>query len=94
VCGVDAVKDEQAYFQHVYDESRTCFDQGLDSKQAAERIDLGVYRAWKAPARLVINVERAYREFRDEPSDAPWDLGKIFDGMYHLAKAKDLPNEF
>jgi glyoxylase-like metal-dependent hydrolase (beta-lactamase superfamily II) len=94
VCGIDAVKDQQSYFQHVFDESRECFDQGLSSKQAAERIDLGAYRDWKAPARLVINVERAYREFRDEPTDASWDLPKIFDGMYHLAKVKGLPQEF
>jgi len=94
VCGVEAVKDEQAYFQHVLDESRKCFDQGLTSKQAAERIDLDRYGEWKAPARLVINVERAYREFRDEPTDAPWDLAKIFDGMYHLAKTRDLALEF
>ena len=94
VCGIEAVKDEKAYFQLVFDESRKCFDQGLTSKQAAERIDLGRYGDWKAPARLVINVERAYREFRDEPTDAPWDLAKIFDGMYHLAKEKNLPLEF
>lgn len=94
VCGIDAVHDEQAYFQHVYDESKKCFDQGLTSKQAAVRIDLGRYAEWKAPARLVINVERAYREFRGEPTDAPWDLGKIFDGMHHLAKTNGLPLEF
>jgi hypothetical protein len=39
-------------------------------------------------------VEPAYREFRGEPADAPWDLAKIFDGMYHLAKKKDLWLEF
>jgi cyclase len=94
VCGIEAVKEEQAYFQHVLEESRTCFDQGLSSKQAAERIDLGRYAEWKAPARLVINVERAYREFRGEPADAPWDLAKIFDDMHHLAKVRDLPREF
>jgi cyclase len=94
VCGIEAVRDEQAYFQHVLNESRKCFDQGLTSKQAAERIDLDRYGEWKAPARLVINVERAYREFRDEQTDAPWDLPKIFDGMYHLAKARDLALEF
>jgi hypothetical protein len=26
----------------------------------------------ESPARIVINVERAYREFRDQPTDAPW----------------------
>lgn len=71
VCGIEAVRDEQAYFQHVLDESRKCFDQGLTSKQAAERINLDRYGEWKAPARLVINVERAYREFRGEQTDAP-----------------------
>jgi hypothetical protein len=25
---------------------------------------------------------------------APWDLPKIFDGMYHLAKGKGMPLEF
>ena len=94
VCGIDAVKDEQAYFQHVLDESRKCFDQGLSAEKAAERIDLDRYGSWKAPSRLLINVERAYREFRNEPADAPWELPKIFDGMYHLAKTRDLPLEF
>jgi len=94
VCDIDAVKDEQAYFQHVYDQARACFDQGLDSREAARRIDLGPYAAWKAPSRLLINVERAYREFRDEPTDDPWELPKIFDGMYHLAKDRGLPIEF
>jgi cyclase len=94
VCGIEAVKNEQAYFQHVLDESRKCFEAGLEPAEAAERIELGPYGEWKAPARLVINVERAYREFRNEPTDAPWDLPKIFDGMYHLAKAKGLALEF
>ena len=94
VCSVEAVKEEQAYFQHVFDESKKCFDQGLSSKQAAERIDLGRFAEWKAPARIVINVERAYREFRDEPADAPWDLGRVFDGMHHLSKTNGLPDEF
>lgn len=94
VCGVDAVRQEQAYFRHVLDESRKCFEAGLTPAKAAERIDLGPYGDWKAPAGLVINVERAYREFRDEPTDAPWELPKIFDGMYHLAKAKGLALEF
>ena len=94
VCGVDAVRQEQEYFHYVLTESRACFDDGLSPKDAAARIDLGRYRAWKAPSRLVINVERAYREFRGEPLDTPWELPKIFDGMYHLAKAKGLPVEF
>jgi cyclase len=95
VCGVDALRQEQAYFRHVYDESRKGFDAGLSAAKAAEQIDLGPYAEWTAPAtRLVINVERAYREFRGEPTDAPWELPKIFDAGYHLAKARGLPVEF
>jgi glyoxylase-like metal-dependent hydrolase (beta-lactamase superfamily II) len=94
VCGIDEVKLEQAYFDHVLAESKQCFEEGLTAKQAAERIDLAPYSEWKAPARLFINVERAYREFREEPTDAPWELPKIFDSIYHLAKARGLPVEF
>jgi glyoxylase-like metal-dependent hydrolase (beta-lactamase superfamily II) len=94
VCGVEAVKEEQAYFQHVFDESKKCFDQGLSSKEAAARIDLDRFAEWKAPTRLFLNVERAYREFRGEQVDAPWDMPKIFDGMHHLAKTTGLPDEF
>jgi cyclase len=50
VCGNEAVRDEQAYFQHVLDESRKYFDQWLTCKQAAERINLDRYGEWKAPA--------------------------------------------
>jgi cyclase len=64
----------------------------LQAGRRAHHLDR--YDEWKAPARLVINVERAYREFRDEQTDAPWDLPKIFDGMYHLARARGLALEF
>jgi cyclase len=94
VCGVEAVRDEQAYFQHVLAESRKCFEAGLTPEAAAERIQLGPYGAWRAPARLVINVERAYREFRHEPPDAPWEMPRIFDAIYHVAQAKGIALEF
>ena len=41
-----------------------------------------------------MNVERAYREFRGEPPDAPWDSPGTFDAIYHLANAKGVPVEF
>ena len=40
-----------------------------------------------------MNVERAYREFRNEPPDAPWDQAATFDAIYQVAKAKDIPVE-
>jgi cyclase len=41
-----------------------------------------------------MNVERAYREFRNEPPDAPWDQAATFDAIYQVAQAKDIPVEF
>lgn len=94
VCGIEALQAERAYFQHVYDQSRASFDEGLTAKQAAERIQLGSYGQWKAPTRLALNVERAYREFRNEAPDAPWDKPAIFDSMYEVAITRGLPVEY
>ena len=44
--------------------------------------------------RHALNVERAYREFREEASDAPRDKPAIFDSMYALAGARGLPVEY
>ena len=41
-----------------------------------------------------MNVERAYREFRGEAPDTPWDKAATFDAIYHVAKAKGMPVEF
>jgi hypothetical protein len=41
-----------------------------------------------------MNVERAYREFRNEAPDAPWDSPATFDAVYKLAKAKGIDPEF
>jgi hypothetical protein len=41
-----------------------------------------------------MNVERAYREFRDEPPDAPWDTSATFDAIYEVATARRIPIEF
>jgi len=49
---------------------------------------------WPAPARIYLNVERAYREFRKEPEDQPWDSAKSFDLIYQVAKARGIPVEF
>jgi cyclase len=41
-----------------------------------------------------MNVERTYREFRNEPPDAPWNSPATFDTIYKLAKAKEIEVEF
>ncbi len=64
------------------DESRAAFDQGLDRLAAARSIDLGPYASWTEPERIVFQVERAFRELRGEPHDAPIDTPSLFADMY------------
>lgn len=94
VCGIEGAIEMKTYLQYVRDESKTCFDAGLTSLEAAKRIEFGPYGEWRAPARLFMNVERAYREFRNEPPDAPWDTSATFDAIYKVAKAKGVEVEF
>jgi hypothetical protein len=41
-----------------------------------------------------MNVERAYREFRKDPPDAPWKTPATFDAIYKVAKAKGIEVEY
>jgi cyclase len=94
LCGIEGATELKAYLQYVREESRKCFDAGLTSIDAAKRIEFGPYSEWRAPARLYMNVERAYREFRNMPPDGPWDQAATFDAIYHVAKAKGIEVEY
>jgi glyoxylase-like metal-dependent hydrolase (beta-lactamase superfamily II) len=94
VCGIEGVIDMRAYLQYLRDESKKCFDAGLNSLDAAKKIEFGPYGEWRAPARLYMNVERAYREFRNEPADALWNKPATFDAIYKVAKAKGIAVEY
>jgi glyoxylase-like metal-dependent hydrolase (beta-lactamase superfamily II) len=94
VCGIDGVNEMRQYLEYVRVESRKCFDEGRSSLDAAKQIEFGPYSEWRAPARLYMNVERAYREFRCEPPDAPWDSPKTFDSIYRVAQAKGIEIEY
>ena len=94
ICGIEGVAEMKEYLQYVQSESKKCFEDGMTSLEAAKRIEFGSYSEWRAPARLFMNVERAYREFRGEPPDAPWDSAKTFDSIYKVAKAKGVEIEY
>lgn len=94
LCGIEGAMEMKAYLEYVRDESKTCFDNGLPSLEAAKRIEFGPYGEWRAPARLYMNVERAYREFRNERPDAPWNTAGTFDAIYQVAKAKGIEVEY
>lgn len=84
LCGVEGPREMKAYLAYVRAESRRFFDAGLPALEAARRIDPGPYAGWTEPERILFNVERAYRELRGEPFDAPIDVTGIFRGMHEL----------
>jgi len=86
ICGVEGPREMKAYLEYVRRESTRFFDAGVSAIEAAKRIDLGPYARWTEPERIVFNVERAYRECRGEPFDAPIDVGAIFRGMHEVRR--------
>jgi glyoxylase-like metal-dependent hydrolase (beta-lactamase superfamily II) len=94
VCGIEGAMEMKAYLEHVREEASRCFERGLTPLQASKRIDLGPYEGWRSPARVYVNVERAYRELRNEPAEAPWDMAATFDAIYHVAEARRCAVDF
>ncbi len=91
---VTGVREMKAYLEYVRGQAEHFFDRGLSSLDASKKMDIGPYLDWAAPTRLWMNVERAYREFRREPADAPWEREKAFDAIAQVAKARGLPIEY
>ena len=94
ICGMEGVRDMRDYLKYVRDEAKILFDERIPVVEAAKRIEFGPYGEWKAPSRLFFNVERAYREFRGEAFDAPWDFADSFDKIYEVSKGKGIKQEF
>lgn len=84
LCGVEGAREMRAYLEYVRRESNRFFDAGLSALEAAKRIDLGPYGGWTEPERIMFSVERAYRERRGEPFDAPIDVAAMAQGMHEL----------
>ncbi|WIY24398.1 hypothetical protein [Parasedimentitalea psychrophila] len=94
VCGLEGVTEMKAYLEYVEKESRIFFDNGYTSNQAARKTDLGPYADWLCPERIYLNVERAYREFRGETFDKPWDQAETFDEILGVAKSRSMTPTF
>jgi glyoxylase-like metal-dependent hydrolase (beta-lactamase superfamily II) len=86
LCGVEGPKEMKEYLRYVRSEARQFFDAGLGTMEAARKIDLGPYAGWTEPQRVLFNLERAYREFRGEPFDAPVDPVALFRSMHELSR--------
>jgi len=90
VCGIEGATDMKAYLQYVQNESRLFYDAGLSVRDASRKVDFGPYSDWISPERIYLNIERAYREFRGEPPDKPWEQAKTFDEIYKTARTRGL----
>jgi cyclase len=86
VCGKEGALEMRDYLVYVRAESRAHFDAGRTVEEAATRIDLGPYAGWLESERIVFQVDRAYREFRGEPYDAPVDFVRLAGAMATLAR--------
>jgi glyoxylase-like metal-dependent hydrolase (beta-lactamase superfamily II) len=90
LCGVEGPREMKAYLEYVRSEAADSFAAGRTALEAAQHIDLGPYAGWNEPERLVFNVERAYRELRGEPFDAPVDVIAMARGMLALRRSWQL----
>jgi glyoxylase-like metal-dependent hydrolase (beta-lactamase superfamily II) len=88
LCGLEGPREMRDYLCYVRSESKRFFDAGLPAVEAAKKIDLGPYADWTEPERIVFNVERAYRELRGEPYDAPIDVAAILRGVGTLRASR------
>jgi len=59
------------YLTMVENEARLRFDRGMSVPEAARDIDLGEFRGWGAPERILINVDTCYRHFRGDRQPTP-----------------------
>ncbi len=84
LCGVTEVKNLRDYFELIYEETRRHFDNGLSTFEALKQLDLGPYMNWTQPERAVSIVQRAYREFRNEPWDVPIDVIQMYTEGHEL----------
>lgn len=88
LCGVQGLREMKSYLVYVRGESKRFFDAGVSALDAAKRIDLGPYADWTQPERVVFNIERAYRELRGEPYDAPIDAAQLLHQMHEVRQAR------
>jgi cyclase len=94
ICGVEGATEMKQYLQYVEKEARVFFDREVAADEAARSIDLGPYANWLCAERIFMNVERAYREFRGESFDAPWDQMQTLDEIYGVARARGITPVF
>jgi cyclase len=80
------------YLMLIYDESRKGYDAGKSPFDVARNIFLGEFKHWAEPQRIVINVERLYKEFRGEQPISPMDTKMHLRQMHELLESSWFSN--
>ena len=91
VCRVEGLNLCRDYLVFVRREAKKRFDKGMTVDEAAKDIDLGQFKQWPNHERILLNVERLWREFRGEdPTTSKLNITEVFLRMDTMAKAGEL----
>jgi cyclase len=91
VCGVEGLNLCRDYLVFVRREAKKRFDKGMTVEESAKDIDLGQFKQWPNHERILINVERLWREFRGEdPATSKLNVAEVFLRADAMAKAGEL----
>jgi cyclase len=91
VCGAEGLNLCRDYLVLVQGEAKKRFDKGMTVDEAAEDIDLGQFRQWPNHERILLNLERLWREFRGEdPATSKLNTAEAFLRMDAMAKTGQL----
>jgi cyclase len=84
LCGNKGVHECREYLALIEKEGLQRFNDGMSASDAARDINLGRFRKWANWERIVINMDRLYREFRGEEPNSPIDRVALFEQVQQL----------
>jgi cyclase len=91
VCGLEGLNLCRDYLVFVRREAEKRFDKGMTVDEAAKDIDLGQFKQWPNHERILLNVERLWREFRGEdPTTSKLNVAEVFLRADAMTKAGEL----
>jgi cyclase len=91
VCGAEGLNLCRDYIVFVQSEAKKRFDKGMTVDQAAKDIALAQFKQWPNHERILLNVERLWREFRGEdPATSKLNIAEVFLRMNAMTTAGEL----
>ena len=91
VCGMEGLSLCRDYLSLVRREAKKRFDKGMTVEEAAKDIDLRQFRQWPDRERILLNLERLWREFHGEdPTVSKLNITELFLRMDAMVKAGEL----